>query len=112
MADLALMLAAVGFIFGMIGYWMRHRHPRLAMFLMSAAFFSLSLWVLASTYELAIDGKAHTFSRHYGTFAKADRPGDFTLSVWVHSILGTGMLIVSIVGMVGAFIKKEIHFKR
>ncbi len=82
------------------------------MFLMSMMFFTLSLWLLASTYEFELQGKAHTFSRHYGTLAKVDHPSDFIQSVWFHTILGIGVLIASVVGMVGAFIKKEVHFKR
>ena len=112
LSAITLSAAAVASLFGMAGYWLRHRNPRIALFLMSFMFITWASWLLASTYELAQEGQAHAISRHNTTFPKASQESEFMFSVWFHAILGALTLIAGFFGVIAAFIKHDVRFKR
>lgn len=112
LSAITLNIVLIAFPLGMVGYWRRHRNPRIALFLMSLMFIALASWLLASTYELALQGQAHTVSRHNTTFSKAGQESQFAFSVWFHAILGTLTLVAGCFGAVASLVKTDVHFKR
>lgn len=112
LSAITLSVAAVASLLGMVGYRLRHRNPRVALFLMSLMFITWASWLLASTYELAQQDQAHTISRHNATFPKAGQESQFIFSVWFHAILGVLTLIAGFFGVIASFFKTNVRFKR
>src|SRR5688500_7736752 len=99
-AQLALKLLLISVIPGIAGWLARKTFPRLAMFLMGVPMGALGLWMVTSTLELSIQGKAHTFSRHASAFSKEALPSSFEWSFWFHLLLGILIVAVGILAMV------------
>ncbi|MEZ4629996.1 MAG: hypothetical protein R2880_04650 [Deinococcales bacterium] len=110
-SNITLILALVGSASGILGYLRRHRNPQLSSFLMSFMFICWGIWLLASTYDLAMQGQARRISRFTGLFSKEGNERMYTFSVWFHSIIGAIGLIMGCLGAILAF-KKDTPFSR
>lgn len=99
-------------LLGMVGYLRRHRSPRSAVFLISFMIIGLASWLLASTYELAQQGQAHTVSRDSTTLSRVGHEAEFAFSVWFHAILGGFLLVVGCLGAIASFLLKNVRFDR
>lgn len=96
----------------MEGYRIRQKKPRPALFFLGVWPLGAAAWLLGRTYELYLEGKALTISRHYQTINKVDNPSDFEMSVIFHPGLGSVLLIIGLVCMVIALRKKEVLFPK
>jgi len=112
LSTITLVLHFVSIAVSMEGYRIRQKKPRLALFLLGAWPIGAGVWFLASTYELYLQGKAHTISRHYQTISKAANPSGFDSSVVFHAALGSVLLILGLLCMVAAIRKKEVRFPK
>lgn len=112
LSEITLAAGGIGLLLGFVGYLLRRRHPRLAVFLGSLMFVALGAWMLVSTYELAMQGQAHELSRRNATFAKAGREEDYASSIWLHAILGAVVLAFGCALAIASVVKKNIRFSR
>jgi hypothetical protein len=69
-------------------------------------------WLLASTYELAQQGQAHTVSRDSATLSRVGHEAEFAFSVWFHAILGVFLLVVGCLGAIASLVLKNVRFNR
>lgn len=109
---ITLKIAGIAMLLGMVGYLRRHRSPRTAVFFISFMIIGLAIWLLASTYELAQQGQAHTVSRDSTTLSRVGRKAEYTFSFWFHAILGMFLLIVGCLGAIASFVVKNVRFNR
>jgi hypothetical protein len=112
LSTITLLLHLVSIAVSMEGYRIRHKRPRTALFLLGAWPTGAGIWFLTSTYELYLEGKAHTISRHYQTISKMSNPSGFDSAVLFHIALGAFLLIIGIVFMIAAIRKAEVRFPK
>lgn len=116
-STLALVVAGIGFLVGIVGNNFRKKSKRIAM--VSGGFMALTLgaWLLISTLEANAQGLAHVFSRRTAYFAKNSDLLSFELSFWFHAILGVVIILCGLFCMVMPFtrawlkIKEQIYFE-
>lgn len=109
-SGLLLKLNIVLFSAAAIGYLARYRFPRIALLTCALLVAGASLWLMASTYELAMQGKALTITRDYAEFLRSQNTGAFTTSVWLHAVLAALLFGAGLSGIIAAFVKKELRF--
>ncbi len=109
----AMAVAGICVLLGLLGFAMRKRFPKIALFSGGVALCGLGHWQVVLTLELAEKGLAQTFSRKLESFSAVAAPDAFARSYWFHLGLGVFLLLAGAYLLVVPFTRRgrRISFK-